>query len=380
MVLKSCHVFVLRQIARCLLYSMGWHPLTQEQLDFAEHNPRLVLIFPHTTYWDGILLLLYRMLHYEAFKDCYTFMHEGLFNQAPRLFTKLGFVAITKAETSNGGAIEQIHRKFTQKSNYKIIISPEGKLTASPWRSGYFYIAKVLDCGIWVIGADYEKRKLISSANVRIIGTEHSRTTGMLSVGSNDQSRTTGMLSIGSNDHSQLQTVEKDLKAEMSQIVPLHPSCSFIPVRQHDPHNLFAIDPVMVTSYIGPLSMAICSLYLAYIRSDAILLAISLITFVSAGASSHYHFHQESKEMARRLDIFMCLFCYLCHGLHKVSRVGLFYTYFYYVPFILHLITGYYFIKGMGRNQVSSRHCTYVCNHWKFHLAIGILGTYTVCI
>lgn len=346
-------------LSRLILIALGWKLLTPDQLSGLKTFEKYVIIFPHTTYWDAILLLFYKLAYPEIGHDMYTFMHEGFFNRAPKLFAWLGFISTTRAQKwsesstsgssgdlinkGGGGMIQRTVDLMKNKTSYKILLSPEGKLIASPWRSGYFYLAKGLKCTIRVVGADYETHELRFYSFYNILG------------------------------YMEINNIEPSLKRDMDCIVPLYPSGSFIKVREHDPYLLHFYDPIMLTAWLGPMLMAISAFYLSMYWAGT-------VNFFSSLASGWYHYSREFNQNARIADVTLCISVYLIYGYLKYLRVGFYLTYLHPIPLILHLVTIYYYYKGCGREGHTPRSHCYSRNHWKFHLWISSLGLFTIWI
>ena len=317
--------------------------LSQETIADLKSHKRCIILFPHTTYWDAIVLLFYKLAYPELGQDLYTFMHEGFFNRAPKLFAWLGFISTTRAQQKDGGMIERTVAQFKNKESYKILLSPEGRLMASPWRSGYFYLAKGLQCSIRVVGADYETHELCFYPSYYL------------------------------TENTTLEKIEPILKTDMLNIVPLYPDGSFITVRAHDPYLLYPYDTIMLTAWLGPMLMTLSALYLSMYFA-------AVVNLCSTLASAWYHYSREFNENARLCDIILCVGTYIMYGYLKCLRVGAYYTYFAPIPLVLHVMTIYYYYQGCGRDGHTARSKCYSRNHWKFHVAISILGLFTIWI
>lgn len=205
-------------MSKYLLTSGGWHLPTDKEVErFIDNNDsmkRTIIIISHTSVWDFFLLMLYRQADPRIGKNLYLVVKPQLIESYGSYLESVGCISATRSEENGGGFIEQTTKRFTNDLNertnshhdkykeFKIIISPEGKLVASPWRSGYYYLAQNLEASIMVAGLDYADKKLY-------IGKIHSY----------DE--------IQSMDKDEL---EEQLKEEMSRIVPLHPEGSSIPI------------------------------------------------------------------------------------------------------------------------------------------------------
>ena len=135
------------------------------------------------------------------------------------ILESLGCIPSTRAEDKGHGFVNKTVKRFSGK-DMRLIISPEGKLEASEWRSGYYHLAKELNASIMVAGLDYRKKRLI-------LGKSYSNQ------------------EINSINKDRL---EKKLKKEMSKIIPLHPHKSHVtPIAVNKNNSLNAVDTIPLT-------------------------------------------------------------------------------------------------------------------------------------
>ena len=149
--------YMIAKIASSILWLVGWAPLTPSFKDTFFATPRRIIIFPHTTLWDFIILALYALSEWAEYEsNVYIIVKPQLFEGAKKYFFLLfNCIPATKREEHGNGFIDKTINLFSEKDNYSILISPEGTVIKSDWKSGYFYLAKGLNCPIQVIGLDY---------------------------------------------------------------------------------------------------------------------------------------------------------------------------------------------------------------------------------
>ena len=67
---------------------------------------------------------------------------------------------LTEIENEDGTRRNKMVYQEKDKKEFMFVISPKGKVANSPWRSGYYVIAKELGCKIIPCGLDYEHKCL----------------------------------------------------------------------------------------------------------------------------------------------------------------------------------------------------------------------------
>ena len=151
--------------------------------------------------------MLYTFAHPEAFEHSWATMKPQPFYYFGWMLRWYGFLPATKRESKGEGFVENTARFLKPKDRFNLFISPEGTRTASPWKSGYYHLAKALDADIAVFGLDYEK---------------------MIPVLKND----VNLSDVPYGDDSRIK-LEAVLQETMWDIVPLYPSSSSTPVRAY---------------------------------------------------------------------------------------------------------------------------------------------------
>lgn len=176
-----------------ILYIMGWSFLDDRAYRYINDNPRMVCVFSHTSYYDFYLMILYYLSHPHKLSNLKTLIN-------PYYFTYIGFLLklVGGIPAKN---VDIIVEELLKEKQSHFLISPKGTIVQGEWRSGYYHIAKGLNCPILALGLDYELKKIIICRPI---------------------------LSIYDEYH-----VKDLLYKDLSTIVPLHPKQENMTIRKH---------------------------------------------------------------------------------------------------------------------------------------------------
>lgn len=142
-----------------LISLFGWSSLDEETISKLEKHKKIILVCQHTSRWDGFIYTLYYLKYEIIRKRAYTLITPRVGNR--ELLKNFGFITATDVDKKGGGMIKSIVEQVSGLDEYMIIISPKGCITNRPWRTGYYYLAKELDCEIVCGGLDYDKKKFV---------------------------------------------------------------------------------------------------------------------------------------------------------------------------------------------------------------------------
>lgn len=143
----------LRGPARAILRLTGWRIAGAPP-----PIPRYVVIAaPHTSNWDGILMLLAT----TALQYPLNFLMKDSLFRGPLgpVARRLGGIAVDRRRSAN--TVEQIVAAFRQREAMALAIAPEGtRRPAECWRSGFYHIA--LQAGVPIVLGyiDYARREI----------------------------------------------------------------------------------------------------------------------------------------------------------------------------------------------------------------------------
>jgi hypothetical protein len=203
--------YFLQKKSKWILYLMGWETFHDQGILSNHSNQKLIMTFSHTSIWDGIIFLLYRFAYPETLGKMNMFLNSKMYDSVPSYFQpmmqKLGFIRTTAYEDDKGGLIKNVYEQFKNHKSLYLLISPKGKRIKSHWRTGYYVMAKLLDCKILACGLDYEKKKVILFEPISI-------------------------------EDKQREQVEPILQKQLEDIIPLNPECSEVGLRKFKKQNI----------------------------------------------------------------------------------------------------------------------------------------------
>lgn len=199
-------------LSRIVIFTMGWHAISQDVINNLSQHDRSVLVFSHTTYADFFILLFY-------LATCYNHEHCIRMLVAPKPFRYMGWflhnigaIPSSCIQYKNQNSTSRIIGELQKLKKCIFLISPKGTIVKSAWRTGYFHIAKELNAVIHVAGLDYEKKKVIVT-NI-----------------------------IPYTNQTQEFKLQTQLKHELSKIIPLFPEDEAMDIREHDENKRGIVD------------------------------------------------------------------------------------------------------------------------------------------
>nr|QBK91203.1 MAG: acyltransferase [Pithovirus LCPAC202] len=206
--------------ARFLLESIGWSFPPEDDLErFTKPEAkRMIIVISHTSYWDFFLLLLTKLSDDRMKENLYIVMKPQPFDLFGWFLRPLGCIPATRKEDRGEGFVDKTIKRFDNQ-DMRLIISPEGEMGASKWKSGYYHLLKGMKTSIMVAGADYERKTMY-------LGPIHSWKE----------------IQKWSKDK-----LEKTLQTEMGNVVPLYPNQSHTPIlRSYCPEKISAVHPFLL--------------------------------------------------------------------------------------------------------------------------------------
>jgi len=323
--LGSILKFGFQYFIKFLLIITEWKLPNKKFVDAITLTPKAVIIYPHTSYWDFVVMGFIIWSEPELGKNLLCLVNERFYNRFPKIMKICGCMPTTSKETSKGGFITSTVENIKNVPRAKFLISPEGALRKCEWRSGYYWLAKGLNCPIIIIGPDY------SIHMIKYVGTYHP---------------------TGDYEKDQLEYQEN-----FKKMVPLYPECSFVPIPE--PYNPpSAIGWLTLTAFLTPLP----TLYYLFLIHPIIGITVGLCMMVSF----IYHYTGElccrySEPIIVKFAIGVYLLTIIYKDLIKIDFISI---------FLWSGIAISYYLN-MGRKETKYRTLAYDRYHFYFHIFVG---------
>jgi 1-acyl-sn-glycerol-3-phosphate acyltransferase len=144
---------MLKPIARFLLWLGRWKPIG----GLPEVPKAVVIAYPHTSNWDGIWALIYKV---------YIGLDVRFFGKQSLFWFPLGVIlralgGIPLDRGAPGSAVEQAVREFERRDTFYFGLAPEGTRSLKPyWKSGFYRIATEANVPIVLGYLDYGRRQI----------------------------------------------------------------------------------------------------------------------------------------------------------------------------------------------------------------------------
>lgn len=143
-----------RKLCRGILRACGW----QLQGQFPDCDRLVMIVAPHSSWWDGIWGLLIKVgIGIEVHFMIKAELFRGLFGA---LLRTLGGVPIDRAAA--GGVVEQMLARFEQGTPLWLALTPEG--TRKPvlhWKSGFWHIAQRSGVPVFPVAFHYPAKLIV---------------------------------------------------------------------------------------------------------------------------------------------------------------------------------------------------------------------------
>lgn len=132
--------------------------------------PKFVaLAVPHTSNWDGALLLLLA----QSIRMPISWMIKDDWLRGPMgvALRRLGAVAVNRKKDGKHNLVDQMIEEFARRDRLALVVPPEGtRGRAEHWRSGFYHIA--LGAGVPVVPGylDYSRKRCGLGAPIDLTG------------------------------------------------------------------------------------------------------------------------------------------------------------------------------------------------------------------
>lgn len=154
---------VLRSIAVALLRVLRWRSRVVIPAD-----PKvLIVLAPHTSYWDFPILLAVALEHRV---DAHWLGTHTIFRgPGSPLFRWLGGIPVDR--TRRQGLVGSVVEAFDEADRLLVGIAPEGsRYRRERWKTGFYRIAEGAGVPLWLVGIDYPSRTVSAERTFVITG------------------------------------------------------------------------------------------------------------------------------------------------------------------------------------------------------------------
>jgi 1-acyl-sn-glycerol-3-phosphate acyltransferase len=154
---------VLRWMAIALLRLLRWRTIVEIPRD-----PKvLVLVAPHTSYWDFPIFLGAALQHRV---DAHWLGTHNLFRgPGGPLFRWLGGIPVDR--TRRNGLVASVVEAFDSADRLTVGIAPEGtRFRRERWKTGFYRIAEGAGVPLWLTGIDYPSRTIWADRMITLSG------------------------------------------------------------------------------------------------------------------------------------------------------------------------------------------------------------------
>ena len=144
----------MKKISKTILKTFGWK-LAGE---FPEIRKSVVVLAPHTSYWDFIIGKLY--LNAMGINNNTLMKKEAFFFPLNIILKTLGAVPIDR-KNKNSNMVLQVAKLINKSDKINIFIAPEGSRKRKDyWKTGFYYIAKEAEVPIVMSFIDYKNKEV----------------------------------------------------------------------------------------------------------------------------------------------------------------------------------------------------------------------------
>lgn len=220
-----------------ILSVLGWTLIDEEMERKLVSHPRLVMVYPHTSYFDFLYYLLYQHHSPVLHERCRVLINPYWMSVLGPVLKSFGGMAATRREDRGGGAVDRVVRELSG-SKFIFLISPKGARDRHRWRSGYYQIARRTEAKVVCAGFDYRRRRFVMGEPF-------------------DVSKMTE------------EEVEARCKRDLASMTPLHPQWSEYPLLAHQVQmDTSAFETEGMLALLSLVLLVLLILILALMNSD----------------------------------------------------------------------------------------------------------------
>jgi 1-acyl-sn-glycerol-3-phosphate acyltransferase len=144
---------MLKGFARLILWLGGWQAVG----DIPDEPKAVFIAAPHTSNWDGIWALTYKV---AVGLDIKYFGKESLFwFPLGSLLRGLGGIPLDRSRA--GSAVQQAVSMFEKEDSFYFGLAPEGTRALSDgWKTGFYRIAKAANVPVFLGILDFDNKRI----------------------------------------------------------------------------------------------------------------------------------------------------------------------------------------------------------------------------
>jgi len=185
---------ILPFICKVFIISIGWKLSSFKDLKTAKSLKKSICIFTHTSYADCIIGGIYRIAEGMPW---YAGITEEYFPYFGLIFRANNCIPVPNKPTIKNGFVNFIIQYFKNyKDDWAFCLDPEGSLRLSPWRTGWYWMAKGLNVPVTTHSYDFHDHCVKYGPRFNL------------------------------DDYSAIEDLETDIKNSMNNITALYPECS----------------------------------------------------------------------------------------------------------------------------------------------------------
>lgn len=143
----------LSVFSKLCTFFLGWEGVNLHRI---RHEKRVILVFPHSSFWDAPLGVIFRYTFLENRNVKLLLWHKYYDGPQSELCKKIGFIPVYE----KGGLVNQVVDHLNKLDKFVFCISPEGGVRKQPkFKSGFYQIAKQTNSKIAIVNLDFLQQK-----------------------------------------------------------------------------------------------------------------------------------------------------------------------------------------------------------------------------
>jgi len=144
----------MKRISKIILKIFGWQLVGE----FPDIKKSVVILAPHTSYWDFIIGKLY--LSARGINNHTLMKKEAFFFPLSLVLKVLGAIPVDR-KNKKSNMVAQIAKRIKQQDELNLFIAPEGtRKRKTYWKKGFYHIAKLADVPIVMSFIDYKNKEV----------------------------------------------------------------------------------------------------------------------------------------------------------------------------------------------------------------------------